>query len=67
MVQEVQGLVLVDEHSLGGSTFGIFRFIPIQNGNFACFLIFYEVRTFGSVEGLVFFGKFGGSKFDFRG
>ena len=47
----------------GGSRFGIFRFIPIPNEKFTHFLIFYEVKTFGSVQGLVFFGRFGGSKF----
>ena len=30
------------------------------------FLIFYVVRTFGLVQGSVFFGRFGGSKFIFR-
>ena len=45
---------------LGGSRFRIFRFVPIPNGKFTHFLIFYEVRTFGSVRGSVFFGMFGG-------
>ena len=36
---------------LGGLRFGIFSFIPIPNGTFTHFLIFYEVRTFGSVQG----------------
>ena len=52
---------------LGGSSFGIFRFIQISNGKFTHFLIFYAVRTIGSVQGLVFFKRFGGSKFSFRG
>ena len=44
---------------LGGSRFGIFRFIPIPNGKFTHILIFYdEVRTFDSVLGSVFFGRF---------
>ena len=47
----------------GGSRFGIFRFVPIPNEKFTHFLIFYEVKTFGSVRGSVFFGRFGGSKF----
>ena len=51
---------------LGGSRFRIFRFVPIPNGKFTHFLIFYEVRTFGSVRGSVLFGRFGGSKFGFR-
>ena len=61
---------------LGGSRFGIFKFVPISNGKFAHFLIFYVVRTFGSVQGSVFFGRFeawfertnlgsGGSRFSF--
>ena len=35
----------------GGSSFRIFRFVPIPNGKFPHFLIFYAVRTFGSVRG----------------
>ena len=30
-------------------------FVPIPNGKFTHFLIFYEVRTFGSVQGSIFF------------
>ena len=48
-----------------GSRFGIFRFVPIPNEKFTHFLTFYEVKTFGSVRGSVFFGRFGGSKFSF--
>ena len=33
----------------GGSRFGILRFVPIPNGKFTHFLIFYAVRTFGLV------------------
>ena len=51
----------------GGSRFESFRFVPIPNGKFTHVLIFYAVRTFGSVRGSVFFGRFGGSKFGFRG
>ena len=47
----------------GGSRFEIFRFVPIPNGKFTHFLIFYEVRTFGSV----FFVRFEGLKFSFKG
>ena len=42
----------------GSSRFRIFRFVPISNGKFTHFLIFYAVRTFGLVRGLVFFGRF---------
>ena len=41
-----------------GWRFSIFRFVPIPNGKFYNFLIFYEVRTFGLVWGSVFFGRF---------
>ena len=41
---------------VGGLRFGIFRFVPIPNGKFTHVLIFYAVRTFGLVRGLVFFG-----------
>ena len=43
---------------MGGLRFGIFRFVPIPNGKFTHFLIFYEVRTFGLVQASVFFGRF---------
>ena len=49
--QEVRGLVLEDEPSSGCLRFGILRFVPIPNGKFIHFLIFYAVRTFGSVRG----------------
>ena len=39
----------------------------MPNEKFTHFLIFYKVKTFGSVRGSVFFGRFGGSKFGFRG
>ena len=35
----------------GCSRFRIFMFVAISNGKFTNFLIFYEVRTFGSVQG----------------
>ena len=38
--------------------FRIFRFAPIPNEKFAHFLMFYVVRTFGSVPGSVFFVRF---------
>ena len=64
-IQEVRGLVCSMNLGSEGSKFK--GFIPIPNGKFTHILIFYEVRTFGSVRGLVFFGRFGGSKFSFRG
>ena len=51
---------------LGGLRFGIFRFVPIPNGKFTHFFIFYSVRPFGLVQGSAFFGRFGGLKFSFR-
>ena len=48
-----------------GSRFRIFKFVPIPNGKFTHFLIFYEVKTFGLAQGSVFFGRFGGLKFGF--
>ena len=64
---EVQGLVFLGRFKVwfwgtnlgsGGLRFRIFRFVPIPNGKFTHFLIFYEVRTFGLVQGLVFFERF---------
>ena len=49
-----------------GSRFRIFRFIPIPNGKFTHFLIFYAVRTFGLAKVLVLFGRFVGSNFSFE-
>ena len=51
----------------GGSRFRIFRFIPISNGKFTHFLIFYAVRTFGSVQGFVFFRRVQRFKVQFQG
>ena len=62
VVWEVRGSVLEDK-----PRFGIFGFVPISNGKFTYFFIFYVVRTFGSVQGSFFFGRFGCSKFSFRG
>ena len=56
MVREVQ--FWRTNLGLGGLRFGILRFVPISNGKFTYFLIFYAVRTFGLVRGLVFFGRF---------
>ena len=42
----------------GGSRFRIFRFVLIPNEKFAHFLLFYEVRIFGSIRGSVFFRRF---------
>ena len=42
----------------GCSRFRIFMFVAISNGKFTNFLIFYEVRTFGLAQGLIFFGRF---------
>ena len=68
-VREVQGSVLEDEPR--------FRMFEVRNfkvhsnmyhyGKFTHLLLFCALKTFGLVWGLVFFGRFGGSKFSFRG
>ena len=65
MVQEVQFWMM--NLGSGCSKFGILTFVPVPNGKCTHFLIFYAVRTFGSVQGSVFSGMFEGSKFGFRG
>ena len=62
------GSVLDDEPIGSGCLkFGILRFVSIPNGKFTHFLIFYAVRTFGSIQGSVFSGMLEGSKIGFRG
>ena len=67
VVREVQGSVLEDEPRFG--RFEVWNFQVHSNTKWKIypFFIFYEVRTFGLVLGLVFFGRFGGLKFGFRG
>ena len=57
--------IMVKNLGSGSSRFGIFRFVPIPNGKFTHFFIFYLVRTFGSVRSSVFFGRFRNFKFSF--
>ena len=68
VVQEVQGSVLEDVPRFG--RFKVQNFQVRSNTKdrkFTHFFIFYEVRTFGLVRDSVFFERFGGSKFSFRG
>ena len=56
MVQEVQGSVLEGKPRFQRFESRILRFVPIPNGKFTHFLIFYALQTFGLVQGTVILG-----------